>query len=106
MSKVYFSEQSEQDLSDIVVGLLLWQKVTITEEETLQYVDDIYDMAYTIPDLSYHHKCTYVMHRQYGEYHLKYKRNYRTTWYIIYDIDLFSGNFKIQRVISNYKTVE
>ena len=106
MNKVYFSEQSEQDLSDIVVGLLLWPKVTITEIEALQYVDDIYDMAYTIPDLSYHQKCTYKMHCQYGEYHLKYKRNYRTTWYIIYDIDLFSGNILIQRIISNYKTVE
>jgi len=103
---VYFSDDSEQDLSDIVVGLLLWQKVTITEEEALQYVDDIYDMAYTIPDLSYHLKCTYNMHRQYGEYNLKYKRNYRTTWYIIYDIDLFSGNYLIQRVINNYKTIE
>ena len=103
---VYFSVLSEQDLSDIVTGLLLWTKVSISEEQALQYADDIYAMAHTIPDLAYHQKCTYIMHKQHGEYQLKYKRNYRTTWYIIYDIDTKSGDVLINRIISNYMTVE
>jgi hypothetical protein len=53
MRKVFFNEQSEQDLSDIVIGLLLWTKISITEEEALQYADDIYVMAQSIPDLFY-----------------------------------------------------
>ena len=36
-----FNEQSEQDLSDIVIGLLLWTKISITEEEALRYAEDI-----------------------------------------------------------------
>ena len=106
MNRVIFSAQSEHDLSDIVTGLLLWEKVTITEEEALRYVDDIYFIAYTIPTLLYHQKCKYEIHRQCGEYNLKYRRNNRTTWYIIYDIDVYSNDVLIQRIISNYKTIE
>ena len=106
MNRVFFNEQAEQDLSEIVIGLLLWTKISITEEEALQYADDIYLMAQTIPDLSYHQKCQYNMHRQYGKYQLKYKRNKRTTWYIIYDIEDDSGNVFINKVISNYMTLE
>ena len=106
MSKVFFNEQSEQDLSDIVVGLLLWTKVAITEEEAHRYADDIYDMAQSIPDLFNHKKCQYDIHRQYGEYQLNYKRNRRTTWYIIYDIEPNSGNILINKIISNHMTIE
>ena len=103
---VYFSVQAEQDLSDIVVGLLLWKKVSISEEEALGYIDDIYLVAHTIPDIAYHQRCTYLMHQQHGEYQLKYKRNNRTTWYIIYDIDPISGYILINKIISNHITVE
>ena len=106
MNRVFFSEQSEQDLSNIVVGLLLWDKAPITEEHALQYADDIYLMAHSIPGLSCHQKCQYHIHRQYGEYQLKYKRNKRTTWYIIYDIEAYSGNILINKIISNHVTVE
>ena len=106
MSMVYFSVQSEQDLSDIVVGLLLWTKISISEEQALRYADDIYLMAFTIPNLTYHPECKYLMHRRYGEYHLKYQRNNRTTWYIIYDIDPVSGDILINRITSNHMTME
>ena len=104
MSMVYFSLQAEQDLSDVVTGLLLWTKVSISEDEALSYVDDIYDVAFTIPDVTYHQKCQYLMHRLHGEYHLKYKRNNRTTWYIIYDIDAFN-NIYVNKIISNHLTI-
>jgi len=39
MNRVFFNEQSEQDLSDIIIGLLLWTKVSITEEEALRYAE-------------------------------------------------------------------
>ena len=103
---VYFSVQAERDLSDIVIGLLLWTKISISEKQVLQYADDIYSMAHTISDLAYHQKCVYLVHRQYGEYNLKYKRNNRTTWYIIYDIDPMSGDILINKITSNHTTVE
>jgi hypothetical protein len=104
MSRVFFNVRAEQDMSDIVTGLLLWTKVSISEEEALKYVDDIYIMANSISDLTYHQKCKYFMHCQYGEYNFKYKRNYRTTWYIVYDIDPLSGDIFINRIISNHIT--
>lgn len=106
MSRVYFNVQAEQDLSDIITGLLLWTKVSISEEEALGYADDIYLFAHTISELTHHQKCKYLMHRLYGEYHLKYKRNSRTTWYIIYDINPVSGDILINRIISNHITQE
>jgi len=106
MSKVLFSKQSEKDLSNIIIGLLLWKKISITEEEALQYADDIYLIAHSILHLSYHQKCKYRIHQLYGEYQLKYKRNKRTTWYIIYDIELNSGNILINKIINNYITIE
>ena len=105
MKRVFFNEQSEQDLSDIVIGLLLWTKISITEEEAFRYADDIYFAAQSIPDLLHHKKCQYNIHRQYGKYQLNYKRNRRTTWYIIYDIEPNSGNILINKIISNYKTI-
>ena len=106
MKRVYFNIQAEQDLSDIVIGLLSWSKISITEEQALQYADDIYLLAHSIPDLLYHQKCKYRMHQQYGEYQLRYKRNNRTTWYIIYNIETNSRNIFIERIISNYITIE
>jgi hypothetical protein len=99
MKRVFFNEQSEQDLSDTVIGLLLWKKVTITEEEALRYADDVYEMAQSIPYLLQHKKCQYDAHEQYGKYQLKYRRNRRTTWYIIYDIEHNSGNILIELIV-------
>ena len=106
MNRVFFSVQSEQDLSDIVVGFLLWSKVIISEDEALRYADDIYIVAKSIPDLPYHQECQCKMHLQHGEYQQKYCRNKRTTWYIIYDIEPFSGNVLINKIISNHVTIE
>jgi hypothetical protein len=104
MNKVYFSVQAEQDLSDIVVGLIFWQKFEITEPEALLYADDIYDIALTIPMLSVHQKCKYQMHREYGLYQYSYRRNSRTIWYIIYNIDSFTNDILIEKIISNHTT--
>ncbi len=45
------------------------------------YVDNIYDFIYTIPNLT--PKVT--KNKKYGQYYCSYKPNKNTTWYIIFD---------------------
>ena len=106
MNKVYFSNNAEQDISNIVIGLLLWTKVSISVDEAFRYVDDIKLIAYSIPELAYHQKCRYIMHKEHGEYQIKYKRNYKTTWYIIYNIDPETGDVLINKIINNHLTLK
>jgi len=101
---VFVSRQAKIDLDNIVMGLLEWEKVELTVPEVLQYVDDISDICYKLDDLLYHHPAKYKEHLMYGEYSHPYKRNRNTTWYIIYDIDLYNHIY-VNKIISNYMTI-
>jgi hypothetical protein len=101
---VFVSRQAKIDLDNIVIGLLEWEKVELTVPEVMQYVDDISDICYKLDDLSYHHSAKYKEHLKYGEYSHPYKRNRNTTWYIIYDIDLYNHIY-VNKIISNYMTI-
>jgi hypothetical protein len=68
------------------------------------YVDDIVDICDQLDAVGYRHRATYKEHLKHGEYAYPYKRNQKTTWYIVYDINL-SGNIFVNKIISNYLTV-
>jgi len=38
---VFITEQAKIDLDNIVIGLLEWDKIELTVDEVMQYVDDI-----------------------------------------------------------------
>ena len=101
---VFINRQAIIDLDNIVIGLLEWEKVELTIPEVMQYVDDISDICYKLENVAYHRPAKYQEHLKYGEYSRSYKRNRSTTWYIIYDIDLFK-NIHVNKIISNYLTV-
>jgi hypothetical protein len=101
---VFINNQAKIDLDNIVIGLLEWEKVVLTVDEVMCYVDDIVDICYHLDAVGYRHRATYEEHLKYGAYAYPYKRNQKTTWYIVYDIDL-SGNVFINKIISNYLTV-
>jgi hypothetical protein len=101
---VFIKRQAKKDLDNIVTGLLTWKKVTLTVPEVMQYVDDIADICYQLDDLAYHRQARYKNHLQFGAYSYPYKRNKSTTWYIVYDIDLFS-NIYVNKIISNHQTI-
>jgi len=101
---VFVSRQAKIDLDNIVIGLLEWEKVELTVPEVMQYVDDISDICYKLDNLSYHQPAKYKEHLKYGEYSRSYKRNRNTTWYIIYDIDLYNHIY-VNKIISNYLTI-
>ncbi|MDR1737482.1 MAG: hypothetical protein LBR66_01495 [Candidatus Symbiothrix sp.] len=101
---VFYSEQSRQDLEDILYGLITWDKHPLTYEHAHVYVSDIRAVCGVLDSISYHSLALYETHLNFGRYVFAYKRNPRTTWYIIYDIDN-QKNVYIQKIISNYLTV-
>jgi hypothetical protein len=54
--------------------------------------------------VGYRHKATCEDHLKHGAYAYPYKRNKKTTWYIVYDIDSSCHVF-VNKIISNYQTV-
>jgi len=101
---VFVSQQAKIDLDNIIIGLLEWKKIELTVLEVMQYVDDISDICYNLDNFSYHHPAKYKEHLKYGEFSYSYKRNRNTTWYIIYDIDLYNHIY-VNKIISNYITI-
>jgi len=101
---VFINKQAKIDLDSIVIGLLEWDKIELTVDEVMQYVDDIVAICYQIDNFVNHHKATYNDHLKYGAYSYPYKRNKNTIWYIIYDMDKYC-NILVNKIISNYMTV-
>jgi hypothetical protein len=104
MNKVYFNRLARSDLRAIFIGLLTWKKIEISREEAKSYVLSIYQVALTIPKKHFHERCKYKMHLKYGTYAVRYRRNSRTMWYVIYNIDPFTGNIFVEKIVNNYTT--
>jgi len=102
---VFYSKQAENDLEDILEGLLNWRKITLSREFCLDYVSDIIDVCDSLDTITSHFKTVYETHKRYGENVHKYFRNKTTTWYIIYNRSL-PCNIFIEKIISNHLTVE
>jgi len=100
---VFINTQAKIDLDNIVIGLLDWNKITLSVIEVMQYVDDIATICNKL-DVAYHHHAKYNEHLKYGKYSYPYNRNKNTTWYIIYDIDS-DNNIFVNKIISNYLTI-
>ena len=101
---VYYSNQANCDLDNILDGLLAWQKIILTRELCLCYISDILDVCDSLDTKTVHIDAIYETHRRYGNKVHKYSRNRSTTWYIIYDVDS-DKNIYINKIISNYLTI-
>ena len=101
---VYYSKQADDDLDEILEGLLTWKKHTLTREFCMSYVLDIIDVCNNLDTQMVHLDTSYETHKRYGKKVHKYSRNKNTIWYVIYDIDL-DNNVYINKIINNYLTV-
>jgi hypothetical protein len=101
---VYYSKQADNDLDEILEGLLTWQKHTLTREFCLNYISDIIDVCDGLATESFHSNVLYETHKRYGEKVYKYSHNKNTIWYIIYNIDSHNNIF-INKIINNYSTI-
>ncbi len=79
---VYYSDNAEKDLFEILVGLANWDKHPLGIEHALSYYDDIRDTCDKLDQSSYHAPAQYPAHIKYGKNVYKYTRNKNTTWYI------------------------
>jgi len=102
---VFYSSKADNDIDDILFGLLNWKKISLTKEHCRSYVSDIIKTCNKLDKISYHALCTFALHKRYGKYVHHYRRTKTTTWYIIYNRDKHNNIF-IQRIISNHLTTE
>ena len=100
---VFVSYQAKIDLDNILIGLLSWEKHTLSVEFTDNYIEAIVSQCYSLETKLRHQNCIFKMHKKYGEKFIRYHRNRQTTWYIIYNIDPYN-NITIEKIISNYQT--
>jgi hypothetical protein len=101
---VFYSEQADKDLDEMLEGLLSWNKIELSRSFCFSYVEDIINACDNLEYKSFHFAATYETHRKYGEKAHTYKRNSATSWYIIYNIDE-RGDIFIQKIINNHLTI-
>ncbi len=102
---VYINNQVIEDLEKIIDGLISWEKIELTKSFIDTYIDDLVEQCYNIEKKTYHFNCKYSSHKKHGKKVFQYRRNKRTSWYIIYDMDQF-GNFFVNKILSYYKTLD
>ncbi|MCL2649578.1 MAG: hypothetical protein FWD60_00965 [Candidatus Azobacteroides sp.] len=100
---VFYSEQADNDLDKILEGLLYWNKIELSREFCLSYINDIIGACDCLDTKIFHSNAVYETHRQYGNKVHTYKRNANTIWYIIYN--KIDENIYVEKIISNYITV-
>jgi len=101
---VFYSEQADRDLDEILVGLLHWNKIELSRDFCLSYVNDIVNACDNLEYKSIHFNADYEIHKKYGKKVHLYKLNSAISWYIIYNIDE-KGDIFIQKIINNHLTI-
>lgn len=98
---VFYSIQADRDLESI--SLIELEKIELSRELVLNYLSDLKEACESLSLKNYHFNASYSDHKRYGFKMFKYKRNPNTTWYIIYDVDIYN-NIYINKIISNHLT--
>ncbi len=101
---VYYNQLANKDLNNIFIGLIIWKKHQLSIGHVLSYVADIEFECESLDKKIIHDISYYSIHKKFGEYVHRYKRNQHTTWYIIYNVDVL-GNVWIERIINNHLTI-
>lgn len=102
---VFYSEIADNDLSEILIGLISWKKHPLERSHAIEYVHDIISVCNSLDTKVFHAKSTYESHKYYGENVHRYRRSSHTMWYIIYDKDCY-GNIFVNKIMSNHTTTE
>ena len=102
---VFYSQQALNDFDAIFDGLLCWEKIELSNQFTIDYVNELKIQCENILQKPFHSKTTYSTHKRFGSKVHRYHRNNQTTWYIIYDIDN-ENNIFVNKIISNYSTTD
>lgn len=98
---VYYSEEFETDLEQILRGLLTWKKHELEYQHVISYRNDLKNECISLEFKGHHFNAVYLNHKQFGKHVHRYQRNKNTTWYIVYNKDEYR-NIYIQRIFSNH----
>jgi hypothetical protein len=103
---VEFNEEARTDLESIFDGLLAWRtpngQFYLDTNTVINYHNDILDVCEQLDKLTYHTKAKYLDHLKFGNYVYVYKRNAKTTWYIIYNMN--RNTVYVEKIMNNYLT--
>lgn len=102
---ILYSREALDDFDAIFEGLLRWEKILLSEQFTIEYVAELKEECEKIPHKVYHENTSFLSHKRFGSKVHRYRRNQQTIWYIIYDIGA-DGNFYVNKIISNYTTID
>ena len=64
---VLISERANDDLDDILEGLLHWSKHQLERAFVIQYVSELVDVCYQLDEISYHADTRYHSHTLRGK---------------------------------------
>ena len=105
---VEFSKQARIDLESIFDGLLGWRtsngQFYLETNTVIDYHNDILDVCEYLDKLTYHTKAKYPDHLQFGSYVYVYRRNAKTNWYIIYNMNVPRNEIFVEKIMNNYLT--
>jgi hypothetical protein len=101
---VIYNQIAEQDLIDILYGLITWEKHILSDEHCERYVDEIADVIDTICKKTFHRKCVLESHLKYGTKVFTYRRNKNTVWYFIYNWDNDNRIAYLNKIMNNHIT--
>ncbi len=104
---VYWNKTAISDIDTIFRGLLEWKTINgqthLTYDAAVAYLENLRAIFDRIDLLYFHHKATYGLHKMFGEYVYRYRRNARTSWYACYD--MLRDRVYLNRILSNYLTL-
>ena len=102
---VLFSDKANNDLDNILLGMLNWEKMTLSFEHISNYISDIINVCDHFDKKKYHANSIYEVHKRFGSKVYKYRMNKNTTWYILYDYNKQKNIVYINHIISNHTTI-
>ena len=75
---VFYSQQTIEDLSNILIGLVSWAKHPLAIEHAKKYVSDIRMTCDKLDTRTLHFNAQFPTHKRYGQKVYNYKRNKQT----------------------------
>ena len=95
MEKVILLAEAEEMLQDLIF-ILFKEKYFSFLQNSLEYVDLIYDFIYTVP--TQRKKATH--RNRYGNWYCAFKINKHTTWYISFNVE--GDEYNITHITNNH----
>jgi flavin-binding protein dodecin len=99
---IYFKKRANNNLYRLVLKLIGLKGKPHSLDEAIAYMLDIKNACQTIETLTYHRNTTRAEHVKFGKKVHAYKRNFQTTWYIIYDI-ADNQDIIIKKILCNHQ---